>query len=486
VTLRRVGTRKATAIHAGAIRTGLFASLAFVSACAVAPRYARPEVPLPPSYKELGNWQTAQPGDDALRGKWWEIYEDPQLSALEERLTVSNNTLKAAQAQFEQARALVRTAQAATLPLINGSSSINRTGQSVNKPNPSKTPDYSDFMLRADASYEVDLWGRVRQTILANKASAQASAADVESVGLSLHAELALDYFQLRALDAEKQIVDQSVVAFERALELTTNRYNGGIASAVDVAFAQTQLETTRAQSIDLTIRRAQFEHAIATLMGQPPATFSLAPASLASTPPVLPAGLPSVVLERRPDIAAAERRMAAAHAQIGLARTAYFPTVSLTGTAGLEGATLGNWLKLASNLWSVAPSAVVALFDGGRRKAASDQALAAYQRTEAIYRETILTAFREVEDNLSNLRILADEARVQDLAVASAERSLRLSTERYRGGVTTYLEVITTQNTALQNQRTALNIRSRRLTASVALIKALGGGWNQSALPRF
>jgi NodT family efflux transporter outer membrane factor (OMF) lipoprotein len=465
------------------VRGGLAVCLLAVSACAVAPRYARPEAPLPPAYKELGDWKAAQPSDESLRGSWWEIYDDPQLNALEERLTVANNTLKAAQAQFDQARALVRTAQAAKLPLVNGAGSVTTTSQSVNKPNPSRNPDFSDYLLRADASYEIDVWGRVRQTVLASNASAQASAADLETVSLSLHAELALDYFQLRALDAEKQIVDQTVAAYERALELTTNRFNGGIASAVDVAFAQTQLESTRAQAIDLTIRRTQFEHAIATLMGGAPATFSLAPAPLASTVPAVPAGLPSAVLERRPDVAAAERRMAAAHAQLGLARTAYFPTVSLTGTAGLEGATLGNWLTAASHLWTAAPSAVLALFDGGRRRAASDQALAGYQRTEALYREVILTALREVEDNLSNLRILEAEAKVQDLAVASAERSLRLATERYRGGVATYLEVITTQNTALQNQRTALNLRSRRLAANVALIKALGGGWSRGAL---
>ncbi len=463
---------------------GLTAGVSIAAACAVAPRYARPEAPLPPSYKEMGNWKSAQPSDGVLRGKWWEIFEDPQLSALEEQLTVSNNSLKAAFSQFEQARALVRTAQAAKLPAVNGAASITATSQSQNRPNPSRNPDFSDYMLRADASYELDLWGRVRQSILASSASAQASAADVETVSLSLHAELALDYFQVRALDTEKQIVDQSVAAYERALELTTNRYQGGIASAVDVAFAETQLETARAQSIDLTVRRAQFEHAIATLTGQPPATFSLPPAPLTSSIPLVPPGLPSGVLERRPDVAAAERRMAAAHAQLGLARTAYFPTVSLTGTGGLEGSTLGNWLRTASGLWNAAPSAVVALFDGGRRRAATDQARAAYERTESQYRETILSAFREVEDNLSTLRILAEEARVQDLAVASSERSLRLATERYMGGVTTYLEVITSQNSALQNQRTALTIRSRRIAAGVALIKAIGGGWNVSAIP--
>ncbi len=462
----------------------LAAGLIGISACAVAPRYVRPEVPAPPVYKELGDWKPAEPNDESLRGKWWEIYQDPLLSSMEDQLTVSNNSLKAAQAQFNQARALVRSSRAAMLPAVNGSASVIRNSQSDNKPTGSNNPDYNDFMLRADASYELDVWGRVRQTVLASRASAQASAADLESVSLSLHAELALDYFQLRALDAERQIIDQTVAAYERALELTTNRYNGGIASAVDVAFAQTQLESARAQSIDIQLRRAQFEHAIATLMGQPPSTFSVAMAPLASTLPQLPPGLPSGVLERRPDIAAAERRMAAAHAQLGLTRTAYFPTLSLIGTAGAEGSSLGNWLKMASSLWSVGPAAVLSLFDGGRRKAASEQALAVYQRTEALYRETILTAFREVEDNLSTLRILADEARVQDAAVAAAERSLRLSTERYRGGVATYLEVITTQNTALQNQRTALTIRSRRLAATVTLIKALGGGWTVAALP--
>ena len=476
-----VGARSASARCAWA---WLAIGVTGMSACAVAPRYVRPEVSLPPGYKELGDWKPAEPNDDSLRGKWWEVYQDPLLNSMEEQLTVSNNSLKAAQAQFDQARALVRTSRAATLPAVNGSASVIRNSQSDNKPTGSNNPDYNDYMLRADASYEVDLWGRVRQTVLASRASAQASAADLESVSLSLHAELALDYFQLRASDAERQIIDQTVAAYERALELTTNRYNGGIASAVDVAFAQTQLESARAQSIDIQLRRAQFEHAIATLMGQPPAAFSVAPAPLASNLPELPPGLPSGVLERRPDIAAAERRMAAAHAQLGLARTAYFPTVSLIGTAGAEGSSLGNWLKMASNLWTVGPAAVMALFDGGRRRAATDQALAAYQRTEALYRETILSAFRDVEDNLSTLRILADEARVQDAAVAAAERSLRLSTERYRGGVATYLEVITTQNAALQNQRTALTIRSRRLSATVTLIKALGGGWNVAALP--
>ena len=447
------------------------------SACAVGPKYQPPQTPVPPAFKELGTWKPAQPNDQALRGPWWEIFGDPQLNALEEQLSVSNNTLRAAQAQFDQARALVRGAQAATLPFVSGRASIERASD------PGK-PDTTTYSVRVDAAYELDVWGRVRQTIQASRASAQASAADLESISLSLHAELAFDYFLLRALDTEKEIFDTSVAAFERALELTKSRYQGGVASAVDVAQAETQLESTRGQAIDNQLRRAQLEHAMAVLLGRPASSFSVPPAPLDLPVPSVRAGLPAEVLERRPDIAAAERRLAAANAQVGIAATTFYPVLALTGNTGFESTSLGDWLKLAGNFWSVAPAAAMALFDGGRRRAVSEQARAAYAETDALYRETVLEAFREVEDNLAALRILEQEASTQAAAIAASERLLTLATNRYRGGVTTYLEVVVAQSAVLNNRRTGVNILARRLTASVLLVKALGGGWDVSRLP--
>jgi NodT family efflux transporter outer membrane factor (OMF) lipoprotein len=403
-------------------------------------------------------------------------------------VTVSSQTLKAAQAQYLQARALVRSARAAQVPQVGSTGSIAENNNSENKPLRSKTADtrYTDVLLRADVAYEIDVWGRVAKTVESSVATAQASAADLAAVNLSLHAELALDYFQLRGLDAEKQILDASVAAYERALELTRNRFRGGVASGVDVAQAETQLETTRAQSLDIQVRRAQFEHAMAALVGTPAGEFSLPSSPLDLAAPAVPAGFPAGILERRPDIAGAERRVAAANAQVGITATAFYPVLALTGNTGFESAALGDWLKLASHFWSVAAAAALTVFDRGKRSAASDQAQAGYQRAVAQYQDTVLTAFREVEDNLAALRILADEARGQAAAVAAADRLLTLAISRYKGGVTTYLEVVVAQNAALNNQRAAVNLLSRRLTASVFLIKALGGGWNTTALPAF
>jgi NodT family efflux transporter outer membrane factor (OMF) lipoprotein len=335
-----------------------------------------------------------------------------------------------------------------------------------------------------DASYEADVWGRVRRTVEAARASAQATAADVESVSLSLHAELASDYFQLRALDAEEQLLNSTVTAFEKALELTQNRFSGGVASQVDVAQAQTQLETTRAQAIDVAVQRAQFEHAIAVLTGQAPSALTLASAPLTSTPPVVPAGLPSDLLERRPDIAATERLMAAANAQIGIAKAAYYPTITLSGTGGFEGSSITNWFNGPSGFVAAGVSAIGTVFDVGRRHAVTDQAKAAYNQSVANYQQTVLTAFQDVEDNLAALRILEEEAGTQNAAVTAAEHSLALSTNRYKGGVTTYLEVITAQSAALSDERVAVQIAGRRMSASVLLIKALGGGWSTANLP--
>jgi len=457
------------------------------SACAVGPAYKPPvAAAVPPAYKELGDWKAARPSDETARGKWWETFGDPQLNALEDQLTVSSQTLKAAQAQYLQARALVRSARAAEVPQIGAAGSIGESKNSENKPLRSKTADlrYGDFVLRGDVAYEFDVWGRVANTVQASVATAQASAADLEAVNLSLHAELALDYFQIRGLDAERQILDRSIASYQRALELTRNRFRGGVASGIDVAQAETQLETVRAQAIDIQVRRAQFEHAMAALIGKPAGSFTVASAPLDLAPPMVPAGLPAELLERRPDIAGAERRVAAANAQVGVTAAAFYPVLALTGNTGFESSALGDWLKLASNFWSAVPTAALTVFDRGRRRAASAQAKASYDRTVAQYQDTVLTAFREVEDNLAALRILADEARTQDAAVAAAERLLALANSRYKGGVTTYLEVATAQNSALTNQRTAVTIQARRLTASVLLVKALGGGWDVRSLP--
>jgi NodT family efflux transporter outer membrane factor (OMF) lipoprotein len=461
--------------------------LVLLSACTVGPRYAKPTVPTAPSYKETPpDWKTAQPSDQIARGKWWEIFQDPQLNALEEQINVSNENLKAAEAQFQQARALVRFNRSAYYPTVTAGASAAREHLSQNRPLVSTTTatNVSDFAIPFDASYELDVFGRVRRTVEAARSNAQASAGDLEAVRLSLHAELALDYFQMRTLDAEEQLLLSNVTAFEKALELTQSRYQGGVASAVDVAQAQTQLENTRTQAIDVTIQRAQNEHAIATLMGQPASTFSIPAAPWDSPPPDIPPGLPSELLERRPDIAAAERRVSAANAEVGVARAAYFPIFTLTGSGGFESAAITTLIQGPSGFLSVGAAMAVTAFDGGRRRAVSERALAAYDESVANYRQSVLTAFQEVEDNLAALRILNDEARAQQAAVAAAERSVQLSTNRYRGGVSSYLEVTTAQSVALADERAGVDILRRRMAASVSLIKALGGGWDSANLP--
>jgi NodT family efflux transporter outer membrane factor (OMF) lipoprotein len=457
------------------------------SGCSVGPRYARPAAPAPAEYKEVPeNWKTAQPNDQTAKGKWWEIFQDPVLNDLEDQVTVSNQTLKGAQAQFEQARALVRVNRSAYYPNVSGGISAQRVHVSTARPNGQATPqtNYTDLLLPVDVSYEVDVWGRVRHTVDQARANAQASAADLETVRLSLHAEVATDYFQLRTLDAEADLLDSTVAAYQRALELTENRYHGGVVSQVDVAQAQTQLETTRAQLTDTQAARAQVEHAIAVLIGKPPATFALAKTPLNAVPPVVPAGLPSALLERRPDIAGQERRMAAANEQIGIAIAAYYPTISLNASGGFEATNFANWFTGPGGFVSVGASAFETIFDAGRRRAVTYEARAAYDQTVANYQQTVLSAFQEVEDNLSTLRLLETEAQQQQSAVEAAQHSLDLSNNRYKGGVATYLEVITAQSIALTDQRSLVDIAGRRMQASVLLIKALGGGWDASQLP--
>ena len=451
------------------------------------PNYVRPKAEVPADYKESNDWKVAQPSAEAIKGKWWEVYKDPLLNTLEEKIDVSNQSLKAAQAQFLQARAAVRISRSFLFPTVTADPAIARERFSQNRPLGvvGDTQTFNDFQVPGiDASYELDVWGRVRRTVEQSRSQAQASAADLASVGLSLHAELAMDYFQLRGLDTQKQLLDSTVVAYQKALDLTQTRFKGGLASDVDVAQAQTQLETARAQSIDVEVQRAAFEHAIAVLTGQPPSTFTLAPSPMDAPPPPIPPGLPSDLLERRPDVSAAERRMQAANAQIGIARAAYFPLITLTGQGGFESIAAGTLFQGPSGLWAVGGTALETLFDAGRRRGTSDQAKAAYDQSIDNYRQTVLSAFQEVEDNMAALRILQGEAQTEEVAVGAAKHSVELSITRYRGGVTSYLEVTTAQSAALTDEVTAVTILTRRMTASVLLIKAIGGGWDASQIP--
>jgi NodT family efflux transporter outer membrane factor (OMF) lipoprotein len=481
--------RAAWARNANARRVLLAAlpmTLAIVACgCVVGPNYHRPAVDIPQNYKEDPNWQLAQPADAKLGGNWWELFGDPQLSALEAQVAVSNQTLKAAQAQFDQARALVRYYRAGYYPTLSVAPYANGNHISNNKPEAGSSAGttYADLAVPFDVSWEPDIWGLVRRTVQEARANAQASAADLAAVQLSLQSELAVDYFQLRTLDADAQLLDSTVGDYTKALDLTKNRHEGGIASEVDVAQAETQLETTRAEAQDVHVARAQFEHAIAVLIGKPPEEFSIAATPLEAGPPAIPAAVPSQILERRPDVAEAERNVAAANAGIGVAKAAYYPAITLTADGGFESGKITNLISGPSTLWSVGASALETIFDAGRRHAANQQAWAVYDQAVANYRQSVLTAFQEVEDNLAALRILDQEAATQDAAVAAAQHSLSLSVTRYRGGVTDYLEVTTAQSSALADERVAVDLRARRMTAAVLLIKALGGGWDAASL---
>ena len=455
------------------------------TACAPKTKYVVPTVETPAAYKENADWKPPEPRDTEVRDRWWEMFSDPQLNDLESRIEVSNQTLRAFVAQFEQARALVHGARANLYPQVTAAPSVAVVRPSGNRAISSYHDPYVDLLLAPSVSYEADVWGRLHGMLDVARASAQASAADVESARLSIHAELATDYFTLRGLDREQQLLNDTVAAYEQALRLTQERFRGGIASQADVAQAETQLETTRAQAVDLTAGRQTVEHAVAVLVGQPASTFSIAVSPQpAEPPPTVPVAVPTQLLERRPDIAAAERRVAAASAQIGVATAAYYPILTLSGLAGFESSAFGTFLAGASNFWAVGPTLLINVFDAGRRRAVKEQAIGAHNQATANYREAVLSAFREVEDQLSTLRVLDDEARVQANAVAASERSLTLATNRYRGGVASYLEVITAQGFALANERTAVDIATRRMTATVLLLKGLGGGWDVSTLP--
>jgi len=489
------------------------ALLLLASACTVGPDYVRPSMISPDAFKELDGWKIAQPRDGLARGAWWEIFADPQLNALEARVSISNQNLAVSEAQYREARALVREARAAYFPTVTlglgytrsrqsttfvfGSTGGSSSGTSAGSATSTGTSGTgtsgssgssggarSDFQLGLDFSWELDVWGRIRRGVESNRAAAQASAGDLEAARLSFQAELAQDYFQLRTLDAQKQLLDDTVSAFEKFLRLTQDRFASGVASQADVVQAETQLKTTQAQAIDVGVQRAQLEHAIAILMGQAPSTFTLPPAPLAAIPPAIPVGVPSELLERRPDIAAAERRVAAANAQIGVAVAAFYPTVTLNASSGFESSSLAQWFTAASHFWSVGPGISQTVFDGGLRHAQTDAARAAYDATVATYRQTVLTSFQGVEDNLAALRVLEEENGVQDDAVKAAKKSVDLTTDQYKAGTVDYLNVITVQTIALTDEVTAIQIRGRRMAAAVLLVQALGGGWNEAQLP--
>jgi NodT family efflux transporter outer membrane factor (OMF) lipoprotein len=466
----------------------------------VGPKYHTPTVQAPASYKEVtpanmkevGNWKVAQPSDQLMRGKWWELFNDPELNKLENQVDGSNQSIAASYASFVAARALVKEARAQLFPTAAVSPSITKQEQSQNlhqsfvtgTGGSSGATTFTTYDLPADASWEPDLWGRVRNTIRSNAYSAQASAADFENVRLAIHSEVASDYFLLRSQDSLEQLFDSTVKAFQQSLELTQALYETGIDSEEAVAQAQTQLQTALAEDTNLGIARAQFEHALATLIGQPAPTFSIPQQPLNFAPPPIPLGVPSDLLERRPDIAAAERLVAQANAQIGIARAAYFPTLTLSASAGFESSAFTNWLAWPSRFWSIGASGAETIFEGGLRRATNQQFRAQYDETVANYRQTVLAAFEQVEDELAALRILTTQIEQQDLAVKSAQRNLELANERYKLGIDPYLNVITAETTLLTNQQTAVNLRGQQMSASVLLIQDLGGGWSRAQLP--
>ena len=469
----------------------------YLTDCTVGPKYQRPAVESAPAYKEAEGWKLAQPGDAALHGNWWELFGDSQLNALEQQVNVSNQNIAAAFASFMQARAVVKEAQSQYFPTLTVSPSVSRTRSSATLAagaggTTSGTTTiagsgggiFNNFDLPFDASWTPDLWGRVRNTVRGNVAAAQASAADLENTRLTAQAELAVDYYQLRTQDTLRQLLDQTVVAYQESLDLTRAQYETGIGTDEAVAQAEVQLKSTQAQDTNLGIARAQYEHAIALLVGQPASTFSIPPEPLKASPPSIPIGLPSQLLERRPDVAASERLMAQANAQIGIAKAAYFPTLTLSAAGGFESSSVSDWLTWPSRFWSVGPALAETLFDAGLRRATVQQFQAAYDQTVATYRQTVLTAFQQVEDNLAALRILAIQLQQQDDAVASSQRYLKIATDRYKLGLDPYLDVITAQTAFLSNQQTAVTLRMQQLTDSVQLIEALGGGWDADQLP--
>jgi NodT family efflux transporter outer membrane factor (OMF) lipoprotein len=460
-----------------------------LSACSLAPVYTVPSTSPPAAYREDVGWNRAQPGDELSKGTWWSMFQDPALDELERKATDANQNLNAAFARLQQARADTRIARSDLFPHLTGNASAMRARQSPNAPTyiVGKPTEGNDFVLEADLSYEVDLWGRVRNQVASARATQQASAADLASLGLSIQAELASDYFRLRSLDTQQQLLDKTVADYAKSLDLTQTLFDGGAAALSDVAQAKTQLHNAETRAADTHLSRAQLEHAIAVLIGENPTNFQLAVKALpldASPPPVDP-GLPSLLLERRPDVAEAERRVAAANAQIGVARAAYFPQLTLNGSGGVDSVRSSSLIGAPSLFWGIGPQVTVPIFEGGRLVAQTEKTKAAYTEEVALYRNTVLVAFQDVEDNLVALRQLEKESTTQGEAVEAAATALGQSQDRYTAGIVTYLEVATTETAALQAQLDAIDIRARRFSATVMLIKALGGGWSaQSSTP--
>ncbi len=480
---------------------GLVALLLLSGCKPVGPNYSRPASTAPAIYKEAGasnaiapppnpaggTWQPATPSDGMLRGKWWEIYQDPQLNQLEEHIVADNQSLRSAVETYLAARDQVAAARSAFYPTLSAGPSVTHDKVSANRPLAVATShtSYNDLVLSGQASWEPDFWGRIRRTVEAARENAQADAADVATLDLSLHAELAQDYFELRGLDSESRLLQSTVTDDEKQLDLAQRRLAGGVVTDVDVAQAKTQLETVRAQLIDVNEARAEYEHAIATLANLEAGQLTIPADPLDASLPNVPLGVPSQLIERRPDIAAAERRAAAANAQIGIAISAFYPNISLGGSGGFESTHGGTWLQGPSSLWSLGAQATELLFDAGQRHALTDQSRHAYEAQASTYKATVLAAFNEVEDKLSDLRVLEQESAVEQRAVADAQHSLDLSDQRYKGGVTSYLEVLTAESTLLANQRTETDLQTRQFAASVQLIRALGGGWDASQLPK-
>lgn len=472
-----------------------------LSACNVGPAYRKPDAPVPVSYKEAADadWARANPADALKRGAWWEVFGDATLNDLEKQVETSNYSLAQAEAQYRQAQAVVSGARSEFFPTLSVSASATRSGRYGNSGsivsggtviggdgsgNPKSSHPSTTYSLPFQASWEPDLWGRVRNTVSADVANAQASAATLESTRLSLQATLAQDYFQLRIVDEQKRLLDETVEAYQRSLQLTQNQYNVGVVARADVVQADVQLKSAQVQAIDLGLTRAQLEHAVALLIGKAPAEFSLQPQPLKIEPPRIPSGVPSQLLERRPDVAIAERQMAAANAQIGVAESAFFPSLTINATGGYQSSSFSKWLTAPSRFWSLGPQLAETLLDFGARRAQADQARAGYDAAVANYREVALAALQNVEDNLAALRILEQEAAAQAEAVKAAQQSLTISLNQYRAGTVSYLDVVTAQTAAYSNQRNAISILGTRLNDSVALIKALGGGWDASQLP--
>jgi NodT family efflux transporter outer membrane factor (OMF) lipoprotein len=469
-------------------RGAWLAAMLAVSGCAVGPRYQRPSAPAPDAFKEAppDGWKRAEPADAISRGAWWQVYSLPELDALEQQVSISNQNVVAAIAQYREARDQIRIARSALFPTVNTapSATITRANSSARTGSGALVTAQGsgfviDYSLPVDFAYQADVWGSVGRSVTAASATAQASEADLENVLLMNQAQLAQLYFQLHGLDGDADLLQTTLQLYEQSLQLTKDRMQAGVASGADVAQAQAQYDSTRAQWIDVGVGRAQFEHAIAVLTGKPPSALTIPPAPVTVLPPPVPIGLPSALLERRPDISAAERRVAAANEQIGIAKSAFYPALSLNATGGFASTAIETLFTWPSRFWAVAPQLALTLFDAGKRHAQVDLQEAAYDATVASYRQTVLTTFQQVEDQLAALRILEQEAAAEDQAVSAAQDALDIANEQYRAGTVDYLQVITTQTTALQARRASLDILTRRLVASVLLIEALGGGWS-------